>query len=153
MVFLGLLVVVFGVCVAMAIEGISFFMFIAPSALVMTIFVPFGGALMTYRPREIWDAFMAVFGGGVDVKREDRITYADFFSMLSRYAMNAGGLAVVLGVVQVLRFIGVAQSNHEDVNIGMIAGGAALGLIGLLYGILFNFLYDCMRRKMDRPAA
>ncbi len=153
MIFLGILSIGFGLYVLMAIEGINAGLFLAPSALGIIVFCSLGGVLITYRPKEIISGLKAFFRKDIQDSREKLIDYANLFSLFSRYSMNAAWLGTVFGVINILRRIGQALESRDHINIGMLAGGIALGVVGILWGILLSkFVFESIKNNLERKA-
>lgn len=96
----------------------------APSAIVV-LGITIALTLASHRPSEIRTAFSAAHGSTDPA--ELRLAVA-FFAALQRYALWAGFLATMMGVIVLLTYLG--DATH-------VGSGTAIALITVFYSIVF----------------
>ena len=146
--YLGFFLIAMGVAGCLTIEGIDLTILIAPSALAIIILGAFGGALTVYSWGEIGGAISAIFKNDAYESREAAEDHARIFATLSRSAMVSMWISVIVGAMHILEAFTEMTSLSQ---IGRLAGGVALALLGPIWGVLIAyFVFDPLRSMVER---
>lgn len=148
MIYLGFFLVALGIYLTMLMETMSMAYFFVPSAIASVVLCPAGAILVSYRPGQVFSAVSAFFSKEAQTPKEELRLGAKIFSLLSRYALAAGGIYSILGGIHVL------SARETIVNVGGVALGLSFVLAGPLLGIILSsFVFDPMKTRLERMAS
>lgn len=127
------LVAVFGLIVAAIWSGSPLEIFLDPNSILIVLGVVIGGALFSFRPRDLGAAFGLLCSNG-PLDPQDARSAKRIFERLSNLAIGAGFAGALIGLVQMLQ-------NLEDPS--AIGPAMAVALLTQFYGlVLAEFVFS-----------